>query len=175
MPRPSKGVHLWLKPEERDKAGKLRKRSVWLIRDGTRRVVTGCAEGERGKAEEKLGEYIREKYQPGRERDSRATEVLVTDVLAIYQQDVVPGHARPGKTIERIDQLGEFWGGKTLEDVTGAACRAYVAWRCAMQWKSAKPETSNNPPRMVSPQGARRELEDLRAAINYHRKEGYHR
>ncbi len=175
MPRPSKGVHLWLKPEERDKAGKLRKRSVWLICDGPRRVVTGCAEGERGKAEERLGEYIREKYQPGRERDGRAAEILVTDVLAIYQQDVVPNHARPGKTIERILQLAEFWAGKSLDDVKGASCRAYVEWRCAMQWKSAKPETSNNPPRMVSPQGARRELEDMRAAINYHRKEGYHR
>lgn len=173
MPRKSKGAHLWLKPEERDKEGRLRKRAVWTIRDGSRRVVTGCAQGERGRAEEKLGEYIREKYQPGREWDSRATEVLVTDVLAIYQNDVVPGHARPGKTIERIFQLGEFWTGKTLEDVTGKSCREYVAWRVGMQWKSARPETTKNPPRMVTPQGARRELEDLRAAINYHRKEGY--
>src|SRR5262249_47918367 len=32
---------------------------------------------------------------------------------------------------------------------------------------------TGNPPRMVSEAAARRELEDLRAAINHHRREGY--
>jgi integrase len=175
MPRQSKGARLWLKPEERDKAGRLRKRATWVIRDGARRVVTGCAAGERVRAEEALGEYITSKYQPGRERDSRAAEVLVTDVLAIYQNDIVPSHARPEKSIARIEQLSDFWEGKTLADVTGASCRAYAAFRTAMPIWSAKPEVTGNPARMVTPQAVRRELEDLRAAINHHRKEGYSR
>lgn len=170
MPRPAKGARLWLKPEERDKSGKIRKRAVWIIRDGSRVVVTGCAASERDDAEKKLGEYIAAKYQPGRERANPLAETLVTDVLAIYQSDKVPGHARPAKTVERILQLAEYWAGKTLADITGSECRKYVEFRISMPWKSAKKKH-----RMVSAQGARRELEDLRAAVNYHRKEGYHR
>lgn len=148
---------------------------MWIIRDGSRNIVTGCAASERIEAEKKLGEYINEKYQPGRERDNRADEILVTDILSIYQQDRVPTQARPEKAIERILQLAEFWTGKMLSDVTGATCRQYAEYRCKMPWRSAKPNKTKNNPRMVSPQGARRELEDLRAAINYHREEGFHR
>jgi integrase len=43
-----------------------------------------------------------------------------------------------------------------LADVNGESCRAYAAWR-------------------GSEGGARRDLEDLRAAINHHEREGYHR
>ena len=49
--------------------------------------------------------------------------------------------------------LGKWWAGKTLAEVTGQTCRAYAASRSTEQ-------------------AARRELEDLRAAINHHRKEG---
>lgn len=175
MPRKSEGARLYLKPAEYDKSGKLRKNAVWIIRDGSYSEVTGCAEDERDAAEAKLGVYITEKYSPERERHGDIAEILVTDVLAIYQTDKVPGHARPTKTNERILQLAEYWQGKTLAQVNGAECRAYVKWRCAMAWKSARPEKTKKPPRMVTPQGARRELEDLRAAINYHREEGLHR
>jgi integrase len=57
-----------------------------------------------------------------------------------------------------------WWGDKRLSDVRRSSCEAYVAHRCAqpiaMATKSAKP-------RLVSSQGARRELEDLSAAIGY--------
>lgn len=46
----------------------------------------------------------------------------------------------------------KWWDGKTLADVNGTTCRAYASQR--------------------PPVAGRRELEDLRAAINYHRKEG---
>jgi integrase len=46
----------------------------------------------------------------------------------------------------------KWWNGKTLAEVNGATCRAYAKDR--------------------SSAAARRELEDLRAAINYHRNEG---
>jgi integrase len=96
-------------------------------------------------------------------------------VLAIYAAEVVPEQKGPDKAAQRIAQLGEWWAGKTLEDVTGKTCRAYRDFRTAQAWKSAKPEKTGNTPRQVSGAGVRRELEDLRAAINYHRKEGYHR
>ena len=44
----------------------------------------------------------------------------------------------------------------TLADVTGSSCRRYAKHR-------------------ANTGGARRDLEDLRAAINYHAKEGLHR
>jgi hypothetical protein len=49
----------------------------------------------------------------------------------------------------------QFFGDKMLSDVTGETCRAYVA-------------------RRSTDAAARRELEDLRAAINHHRREGLH-
>jgi integrase len=51
-------------------------------------------------------------------------------------------------------------------------CREYVAYRTAQPRKAAKPNVTGKPARMVTAAGARRELEDLRAAINYHRSEG---
>ncbi|MFC0009653.1 tyrosine-type recombinase/integrase [Devosia nitrariae] len=174
MSRNSKGARLWLKPAEYDrKTGKLRKRSVWLIRDGEISLVTGCAPAEREEAEKQLADYIATKYKPDREKDRPAAQILVTDVLQLYAEEVAPGHARPGKTSERLVQLGEWWQGKTLAEVAGKTCREYTAWRVGQPWKSAKPEKTGKPPRMVTEAGVRRELEDLRAAINYHRKEGY--
>jgi len=67
----------------------------------------------------------------------------------------VSGHARPDETKTRIGYLKAFWDGKTLGYVNGDSCRAYVAQR-------------------TTPQQARRELEELRAAINHHRAEGLH-
>jgi integrase len=73
-------------------------------------------------------------------------------VLAIYARDIAPGHARPNDTAARIATLNNYFGFKTLAAINGATCRAYAATR---------------------PHGSgRRELEDLRAAINHHRREG---
>jgi hypothetical protein len=68
---------------------------------------------------------------------------------------MVSRHTRPKETEGRIAALERFFGDKMLSDVTGETCRAYVAQR-------------------TTDAAARRELEDLRAAINYHRREGLH-
>jgi integrase len=78
---------------------------------------------------------------------------MVADVLALYAQEVAPKHARPAETAGRIERLGAWWRGKRLSDVNGRNCRLYASERGSLQ-------------------AARRELEDLRAAIKYHRKEG---
>jgi hypothetical protein len=52
----------------------------------------------------------------------------------------------------------------TLDRITGALCRDYAAWRHG-QGQSNKGKGG----------GAKRDLEDLRAAINHHAKEGLHR
>jgi integrase len=70
-------------------------------------------------------------------------------------RNVVPDHSRPEETKQRIRALRGFFGDKYLSEVTGKTCREYSAQRS-------------------TPTAARRELEDLRAAINFHRREGLH-
>jgi integrase len=172
MPRSSKGPRLWLEPEERGKDGKLVRHAAWVVRDGSRKVRTGCAPDDRQGAERALADYITGKYQVPRERGRDPAEILILDVLNLYLKERAPGHARPEETRQRVMTLADFWLSSTLADVTGQRCREYVASREGQPWKSAKPEATNRQARLVSPAAARRELEDLRAAINHHRKEG---
>jgi len=171
MSRQSKGARLWLEPERKEN-GRLRKRATWIIRDGARKISTGIAGGDREAAERALGKYIAEKYQPSKQRDRDPAETLVLDVLNLYLTEVARGHKRPEETKQRILKLADFWEQYTLEDITGDLCRDYVKWRVVQPWKSAKPEKTNRAPRIVTEASARRELEDLRAAINHHIAEG---
>lgn len=154
MPRPRKGARLWLRAEQR-RNGKIHQRAMWFIRDGDRLISTGCAADETEAAEQKLNEYLASKYEP--ERKAQDIERIdVADVLAIYDADCRDRQANKEKFDGRILRLTEWWGGKMLSEVTGANCRAYVEHRGTRG-------------------GARRDLEDLRAAINHHAKEGLHR
>lgn len=152
-------------------------------------------EAEEAKAHQALAAYITAKHTPSVQKGRGAGEILVVDVLLMWGERVVQKkvedlraedakagivHEKPpiyegraGRCMARLLQLGEWWQGKTLADVDGDSCDAYVAWRCGQAWKSARPEETGNDARMVSPQGARRELEDMRAAINWHRGRGY--
>jgi integrase len=169
MPRRSKGARLHLKAERRDKAGNIRHRATWIIRDNGRDVSTGCAADEVAAAEQKLKDYIASKYTP--KRKVQDIDVIpIADVLSIYldaelsklrdrfavteqDEDTVSGIRKFKK---RIGRLNDWWGAKMLADVDGQACRKYVKVR-------------------GNKGGARRDLEDLRAAINHHATEGYHR
>jgi integrase len=154
MPRESKGAHLWLRPE-RDRGAKGVERAAWVIKDQGRQIATGCGATERRKAEAALGVYTASKYEPAR-RERDISEILINDVLIVYMNDVAPGQARPEKAAERCERLGEFFNGSYLSDINGSTCRAY-----------AESRGSNG--------GARRDLQDLAAAINHHAKEGLHR
>ena len=172
MPRTSKGARLWLEPEERDHQGKLSRRATWVIRDGSSKVRTGCARDDREGAERALAEFIAKKYTVSRQRGRHPSGILVLDVLNIYLVDKAPKHSDPSITKGRVMILAEFWADKTLADVNGTTCREYVEWRRAQPRRASKPDVTGNAPRMVTAAGARRELEDLRSAINHHRREG---
>ena len=167
MPRQSKGARLWLEPERKEN-GRLRKRATWVIRDGARKISTGCTRGERADAERALAKYIAAKYQPSRQRDRDPAETLILDVLNLYLSEVALKHARPEETKQRILMLADFWQRYMLTDISGELCRDYVKWRVGQPWKSSMPEKTNRPARTVTEATARRELEDLRAAINHH-------
>jgi integrase len=102
-----------------------------------------------------LAEYIVQKYRPDRhERDLH--EIDVADVLSIYLEDCAARHSNQQRFRARIGRLNDFWGGMSLTEVNTNSCKKYATYR-------------------GNSGGARRELEDLRAAINYHSKEGFHR
>lgn len=172
MPRGAKGARLWLEPEERSPDGKLIRRAAWVIRDGSKKIRTGSPRSDREGAERALADYIARKYTVSREHSRSPSQILVLDVLNIYLNDKAPHHARPEETKQRIMTLADFWGELTLAEVNGSRCREYVSSREGQPWKSSKPSQTGQEPRLVTTSAARRELEDLRAAINYHRMEG---
>lgn len=148
MPRPSKGPRLYLRQREGSQA-------VWTIRDGSTFISTGCADGDRAGAEAALGKYLSEKHQPAR-GERRLCDVQIADVLTIYARDVVPSQANQRAALGRVERLGLWWVDRTLADVNGRSCRAYADSRPSLG-------------------GARRDLQDLAAAIGHHHAEGYHR
>ncbi len=172
MPRPPKGTRLWLEPAEIDRDGKIVRHASWVIRDGSRKLRTGRPREDRAGAEQDLAQFIAAKYQPARDGGRHPAQVLVLDVLNIYLADKAGKHARPDETKQRLLTLADFWQPFMLADVNGPRCREYVTWRVGQPWKSSSPEHTGRPPRLVTVAAARRELEDLRAAINHHRREG---
>jgi integrase len=74
-------------------------------------------------------------------------------VISIYADDVAPQHAKPHKTAARLAHLLDFFGAMTLADLNKRSCTAYVTDRGPLP-------------------SARRELEDLRAAVRHHWQAG---
>lgn len=174
MPRTTEPPRLHLRAA-RYRDGKIRTHSSWVILDGGKEVSTGCRAEDRTGAEAALAAHIADKHSPSRKKSQDIGEILVADVCAIYLRDVAPENASPARVASTFVQLLAWWGDKVLEDINGRSCRDYVAWRCTHARKGSKPEVTGRPPRMVTPAGARAELEYLRAAVNYHQREGYHR
>lgn len=116
---------------------------------------TGCAAGEVAEAHAAFAAYLKASHRPSRAERGLAA-IPIADVLSIYDTDIVEPHADSKRIAKRIARLNEWWGGKTLAQVTGATCRAYAASR-------------------PGPGGARRDLQDLSAAIGHHHREGFHR
>jgi hypothetical protein len=155
MPEAAKGPRLWLRKERRDRSGAVTHKAMWFIRDdGRYQEGTGCGIDDRERAVQLLAGYIARKRLDGGPRCARdPAAVPVADVIARYVRDVAAKRARPKEAGQRARALLAFFGDKTLADINGDCCRNYVAQR-------------------ATDAAARRELEDLRAAINHHRREG---
>jgi integrase len=153
MPRRSKGPRLWLRPGRHDRDGK-HHGAIYVILDRGRQIATGCGVDQAEQAERTLAEYITQKHH--RDVGKRdPTQIPVADVLSVYLDDVVDKHARPDDSRRRIARIADFFGSKLLSDINGQLCRAYAR------------QSSTDAM-------ARRDLEELRAAINHHRQEGLH-
>ena len=58
--------------------------NAWYIRDGAKRIGTGCSEVDLEGAEQVLREYLNEKYEPPRGIGSK---LLVVEAVAAYLKD----------------------------------------------------------------------------------------
>lgn len=157
MPRAAKGARIiWRKKSVR-KDGSIRSPAGWWIRDGSNLYSTGCAHGETLLAEEKLSEFIVKKLarqEPERKRGCHPDQVAVADVISVYIDDKASKHAKPKETIARLAAIADFFGGMVVSDINGKVCRDYA-------------ESHASQP------AARRQLEDLRAALVHYQKEGF--
>jgi hypothetical protein len=80
-------------------------------------------------------------------------DIRIADVITIYSDEVAPSVARPKESAARLRNIVIFLGAHALADLDMTLCRRYVADR----GKRA---------------AARRERQDLRAAIGHHYKQG---
>lgn len=155
MPRPKKSARLWFREPRLGAGGKLVAAGQWLILDGAKQVATGCSRGETADAERKLAAYVLDNWRPTR-RVRSIDRIPVSEVLTIYDADVGSKQVNQRAYLGRMRRLNRWWGNKTLDDVNGQTCRDYASAR-------------------GNEGGARRDLQDLAAAITYHQKEGMHR
>ena len=153
MPRPSKGARLWYDTTD----------GRWYVRDGRLKRSTGCAHGERERADQALAQYIATRHKPNW-RDGDPAHVSIADVLLLYWRERAPHTERPIMAQQAVRDLGLFWRTRKVAEITPGTCAAYVKWRTGQpQSRYKNPKTA---PR-VGPASARRELETLSAAIGY--------
>lgn len=140
MSRARKPARLWLRPASKDRA------ATWIILDGGKQHGTGCSASDREGAERALSDHIARQFIASPAKKGRdASEVSVAEVLGHYVALKSETATRPKELAARAENLLAYWGDKTLDDITSATCAEYAK-------------------RRGTPNGARRELEDLRAA-----------
>lgn len=150
MPAKPKGPRLYL----RKRRGR---ESVWVIRDGTSEVSTGCGPGDDRRAQEALADYIARKYNPV-SREAKLSRLYIADIVSVFLQEHAV-HTKSAKwRLHMASNVVRWWNDRTLADIRGATCREYAAWRMGEG---------------VGRQTVRHELATLRAAIgHYHREYG---
>lgn len=154
MPAVAKGPRLWLRKPRRNAAGVITRKALWFIRDGGHIESTGCGADDPAGAESALTTYLNGKAADQVAKSERdPAKIPVAAVIAFYSKTELTGQARTKEAVARFERLEEFFGANTLAEIDGDRCRAYVTHR-------------------GTEAGARRDLEDLRAAINHHRREG---
>jgi integrase len=143
MPRPRKSARLWLRPARPGRA------EIYVILDGGKETSTGCGKSDLAGAERFFEAYLKTKHDPRAGRGGDPNAVKVADAISVYWTEHAQKLSRPEAIRKRLDNLLEFFGLHIVADLNGTLQRQYVERR---GFQSA----------------ARRELEDLAAAINWH-------
>ncbi|MEO9786625.1 MAG: integrase [Aurantimonas coralicida] len=154
MPRPRKPARLWLEPERRNKAGRITHVATWIIRDADGKHRTGCGAADLLGAQRALADHIARQHAGAAHVPNKTADgTLIADVLAYYVKDAGDEIRRPQELLARLERLLSWWGDKCLGAVNRASCKAYERDR-------------------GSRSAARRELEDLRSAVNLYIADG---
>lgn len=144
MPRPRKPARLWLRPADGGRPAE------WVILDAGRQIRTGCPASGLAGAEARLAAHVAGKA-PERPPEAPAA---VADALAYYTTVVTARSLSKDQRrdfLKRIGHLNDALGDKPIARLTGADCRDYATKRARTT--------------------ARRELEDLRAALKLYERE----
>jgi integrase len=168
MSRHAKGPRLYLRRGRTDARTRRALPDLYYIRDGARERGTGCGPDGLPGAEQALAAYIAEKWTPPQRAaggQGDPADVLVAEVLTLYARERAPQLADPVSSAGRIRALLAWWGARPVADVKRSTCQAYVAHRVRQPRAAARTDAARQ--RCVTAQGARRELEDLSAAIGY--------
>ena len=138
MPRPSKGPRLALfKAKGRT--------TVWNIRDGQRTIGTGCLEGDRATAEKKLAEYITSKHDPKASRSGGDPNAIkIADALSVYMVEKIAHSARPKAGIAMVENLGDFFGERTIGELNGQLQRDFAKQRGSQSAARRELETAGS-------------------------------
>ena len=173
MPRPSKGPRLYLRAGRKDSKTGKELPAIYFIRDGAREISTRCTHDDVSGAEQQLQQYLAAKWRPDTEAvkaqshgGSDLDQVSVAEVLALYVKEKVPTLSVPADTKHRVTTLANWWGLRTLAEVRRSTCMEYCTFRTSQAVRTYKDPSDPNA-RKVSSAAARRELEDLSAAIGY--------
>jgi len=174
-------------PDGADRAG------LWFIVHKGKQRGTGCGPGKDAEREAlaalddyKVSLHVTATEAAGPRKNRLAADVLVAEVLDRYLASKVSTVSRGNELAQRVETLLLWWGEKSLDEIDSVSCAAYVASRVGTPWKTharAGLDRAGNPrgpdagpvrrghskpakQRVVTEGGARRELEDLRAAVN---------
>jgi integrase len=158
MPRPRKAPRLYL----RRRTGRA---PVWVILDGAVECSTGCNEDDARGAQEALARYLATKFTPP--DDVPAGQLFIDEVMAVYLREHAAHSPSRDFLVYTAASILNWWSGKTLSEVNGANCRAYVEWR------TGQPHRRTKAHKPISRATARHDLKTLRTAIHwYHAEHG---
>jgi integrase len=174
MPRPSKGARLYVKRQKG-------RAPVYVIRDGSKEVSTGCAVADVERASQALRDYLAANYRP-ETQERQLSNIGCADVLMLYFKDL-PADSPSRETIKyHVKALNAYWGDRSLADVKGSTCREYILHRT--NWQKSplllhSPELRKTPSleswsgtrKNIKPSTARQELKTFQAAINHWHRE----
>lgn len=153
----NKGAYLDFRKESYKADGSLRNKAGYYIRDGGRQISIGSGITDIREAQEKFDAYRAEQRAQPRQKDGDPAQVKIVDVLSFYgKTKCIEGKmVRWEETLTRLENLSLYIGGDmTVSQINGDYCRKYADATDKKVY-------------------ARHHLEDLRAALNHYRKEGY--
>jgi integrase len=142
MPRQAKPARLWLRPASEDRE------AIYVILHNGKQISTGCGNDDGEGAEKFLQEYLAKQFSEAPKSKQRAAEeIFVAEVVASYLKAKGESVSRPRALAQRMESILTWWGEKTLAHISRTTCKEYSDQR-------------------GSTAAARRELEDLRSAVN---------